>query len=350
MKTSLKTLAVEIFDPTIIALASQDNVIQQNNLKASTGISVIGTHSHGRVRIIGNSIESLRFGVKATSAGDCSTNYLNSLFIADNTIDIIQPLSAPGGSSLPDTVIGIGLQNTNCVQVGSNSINTSQPFISPGEPSNSNFNHIGIKVKEGQDNRISKPTISNFEFGLLMDDDANSTKFSCLTLNNCNVGIGFKDVGQIVHDVYDFNSGGSPRSVGVSFNSVMNRVYFSGGVTTIIPKWYYNSGAPSEFPGSNINLIYLPVSNAPASSCIPLPNQKGSNSDSCSLNYFLTSDRIVNKSQEVLKITSYNLFGQIIESFIVTQDEEVDLKKLTDMMILIIESKGCVDVKKVHSL
>jgi hypothetical protein len=183
-----------------------------------------------------------------------------------------------------------------------------------------------------------------------MDDEANSTKFSCLTLNNCNVGIGFKDVGQIVNDVYDFNSGGSPRSAGVSFNSVMNRVYFSGGVTTLIPKWYYNSGAPSEFPGSNINLIYLPVSNAPASSCIPLPNQKGSNSDSCSLNYFLTSDRIVNKSQEVLKITSYNLFGQIIESFIVTQDEEVDLKKLTDMMILIIESKGCVDVKKVYSL
>ena len=68
------------------------------------------------------------------------------------------------------------------------------------------------------------------------------------------------------------------------------------------------------------------------------------------MNYFLTSDRIVNKSQEVLKITSYNLFGQIIESFIVTQDEEVDLKKLTDMMILIIESKGCVDVKKVYSL
>lgn len=343
------TTAIEIFDPTIVALASQGNVIQQNDLNASTGISVIGTHSHGRVRIIGNSIEALRFGVKATSAGDCSTNYLNSLFIADNTIDIIQPLSAPGGSTLPDTVIGIGLQNTNCVQVGSNSINTSQPFIPPGEPSNSNFNHIGIKVKDGQDNRISKPTISNFEFGLLMDDDANSTQFSCLTLNNCNVGIGFKDVGQIVNDVYDFNSSGSTGSVGVSFNSVLNKVFFLGNNSPSFPKkiWHYLGVNTNELPNAITGYYFALNGSAQSSSCISLPSYKTNWPKSCEGLVQINGSTLLNSSEEQVQVAIYNLLGGLVYRTILQSNGSIDLASLYGVQILSVESNDCIHVEKI---
>lgn len=342
------TTAVEIFDPTIVALASQGNVIQQNDLKASTGISVIGTHSHGRVRIIGNSIEALRFGVKATSAGDCSTNYLNSLFIADNTIDIIQPLSAPGGSSLPDTVIGIGLQNTNCVQVGSNSINTSQPFIPPGEPSNSNFNHIGIKVKDGQDNRISKPTISNFEFGLLMDDDANSTQFSCLTLNNCNVGIGFKDVGQIVNDVKDFNSLGPPyNSVGVNFQNVTVRTSFIGIISAGSATW--NSTASlTEFPGNAVYAYYSLNNLANSSTCFPLPKLKREIDSYCAGILKSTGNTLENNSDEPIVLLITDFIGKQIYQGLIEPKSSIVLSNTSGLMVIYIESTLCRHVEKVY--
>ena len=342
------TTAVEIFDPTIVALASQGNVIQQNDLKASTGISVIGTHSHGRVRIIGNSIEALRFGVKATSAGDCSTNYLNSLFIADNTIDIIQPLSAPGGSTLPDTVIGIGLQNTNCVQVGSNSINTSQPFIPPGEPSNSNFNHIGIKVKDGQDNRISKPTISNFEFGLLMDDDANSTQFSCLTLKNCNVGIGFKDVGQIVNDVKDFNSLGPPyNSVGVNFQNVTVRTSFIGIISAGSATW--NSTASlTEFPGNAVYAYYSLNNLANSSTCFPLPKLKREIDSYCAGILKSTGNTLENNSDEPIVLLITDFIGKQIYQGLIEPKSSIVLSNTSGLMVIYIESTLCRHVEKVY--
>jgi len=345
------TTAVEIFDPTIVALASQGNVIQQNDLKASTGISVIGTHSHGRVRIIGNSIEALRFGVKATSAGDCSTNFLNSLFIADNTIDIIQPLSAPGGSTLPDTVIGIGLQNTNCVQVGSNSINTSQPFIPPGEPSNSNFNHIGIKVKDGQDNRISKPTISNFEFGLLMDDDANSTQFSCLTLNNCNVGIGFKDVGQIVNDVKDFNSLGPPyNSAGIVFNTVSGQMAFIGNVIASSPKkfWHFNSTQPQEWPG-NAMLNYYSNGYSSLAVCSPLPYQKMKTIiDDCLHNVNINYGIGVIEIDGVGKIQIFDQLGRELFANDFHDKQSIDFNDFNQSVFIIkLVTSGCSYAKKI---
>lgn len=338
--------AVEINNPNHVLLASQGNVILDNDLTGSTVISINAPIAQGRVRIIDNRINGLRFGIKTRYAGDCAPNFLNSVFIANNQINLIQPLSAPINSLPSDTAIGISLLNSECIQVGENSIQSAQPY-STVDPSLSTLRNIGIRVKEGQDNRISRPTISNFEFGLLMDDEANSTKFSCLTLNNCNVGIGFKDVGQIVNDVYDFNSGGSPRSVGVSFNSVTNRVYFIGNNSPSNPKkfWYFNSFNSAQQPG-NISFYFDNQFNALGSICNPLPNFKREDNSQCLINVEFIDKKIWIQHKGDSFVNIINSSGHILFTGEFVDNVEINLPIYTGLIIIHVGNSICSHVKK----
>lgn len=338
--------AIEINNPNPVLLASQGNVILDNDLSGSTAISIQAPLTQGRVRIIDNRINGLHYGIKTRYAGDCTPNFLNSVFIANNQINLIQTLSAPSNSLPSDTAIGISLLNSECIQVGENSIQSTQPY-STVDPSLSTLRNIGIRVKEGQDNRISRPTISNFEFGILMDDEANSTKFSCLTLNNCNVGIGFKDVGQIVNDVYDFNSGGSPRSVGVSFNSVTNSVYFIGNNSPSNPKkkWYFNSINSAQQPG-NISFFFDNQFNALGSICNPLPNFKREDNSHCLINVEFIDKKIWIQHKGDSFVNIINSSGQILFTGEFVDNVEINLPIYTGLIIIHVGNSSCSHVKK----
>lgn len=232
--------------------------------------------------------------------------------------------------------------------MGENNIQSTKPYSNMA-PSLSTLINIGIRVKEGQNNRISRPIISNFEFGLLMDDEANTTKFSCLNLNNCNVGIGFKDVGQIVNDVYDFNSGGSPRSVGASFNSVMNRVYFMGNNSPNSPKkfWYFNAFNANENPNNFTWSYFSSMSSAPQPSCTPLPSYKTNWTRSCEDFIELYGINLLNTTEENLTVIIYNLFGSEVYRAILESNNSIELSTLNGIYILSVELNDCRHVEKI---
>lgn len=175
----------------------------------------------------------------------------------------------------------------------------------------------------------------------------NINKFSCLTLNNCNVGIGFKDVGQIVNDVYDFNSGGSPRSVGVSFNSVTNSVYFIGNNSPSNPKkkWYFNSINSAQQPG-NISFFFDNQFNALGSICNPLPNFKREDNSHCLINVEFIDKKIWIQHKGDSFVNIINSSGQILFTGEFVDNVEINLPIYTGLIIIHVGNSSCSHVKK----
>jgi hypothetical protein len=187
-------------------------------------------------------------------------------------------------------------------------------------PSSQSLFNAGVKIDNCTDMKVVGPMVTNFTNGLLMYQDNNSTKFSCLQISNCENGIWFNDVGTITNDVYDFSSYSmnypSTNSAGIVFNQNLLKLKFTNCSTgSSIPKWRFSNS--SEDPGNTSNIYYI---NLPSSSSVcypPIPKYKKENISDCLVQVNSEDNNIFIKVKSPGQIRIFGIDGRIIhESFI----------------------------------
>lgn len=304
-----KTLnGVRCFSPKNVTSASGGCLIFGNIIDSKSGILLKRNNpTSGRVRVLNNTISAINVGITIDNLGDCSVGNLNSCFVSNNTISL-----APVSGVLQSEVYGIHAINSRCNNIGENTISSTH---SKSFPASQSLFNAGVKIDHCTDMKVVGPVVTNFTSGLLMYQDNNSTKFSCLQISNCENGIWFNDVGAITNDVYDFSSFSmnypSTNSAGIDFSQNSVKLKFTNCFSSSPwPIWRYSNN--SEDP-LNFNYGYYTKQQSSSSVCYPpIPKNKKESVFDCQVDFNLENDNVIVNVQNPGTIRILSIDGRLL--------------------------------------
>lgn len=333
---------IRCFSPKNVTSASGGCLIFGNKIDSKSGILLKRNNpTSGRVRVLSNTISAINDGITIDNLGDCSVGNLNSCFVSNNTISL-----APVSGVLQSEVYGIHAINSLCNNIGENTISSTH---SKSFPSSQSLFNAGVKIDNCTDMKVVGPVVTNFTSGLLIYQDNNSTKFSCLQISNCENGIWYNDVGTITNDVYDFSSFStnypSTNSAGVEFQQNTQRVKFTScAVHSPKPNWRYSSSL--EDPGVNADQFYFRNLSTPSVCYPPIPKYKKDNIEECDMKV-MPSDRGLTVSvSQIGRLKIFDLAGRCLYDGDLNGEIVIPLGSVTGMITITFENNLAYCVEK----
>jgi hypothetical protein len=311
-----------------------------------------------RIRILNNAIAAVSRGIRITDFVECDTQS-NRIFINSNSIT----MAAPTGSN--PLCKGIDLQNTFCVTIGNNTITTATSYTPPG-------NHtqvVGIHLNQSQFCRVSLNDFTRFNYGLLMDNEAGTTDYSCMTFNTCYTSVLYKDItANFVRPVTNFYPalGSTGDASGNTFINNLNpagRVDALGTFNVITRSEYHYDGIQNGDEDPKLTTLaatyVLQRKDKNPGTCDNLPNAKQDTKESTvltelSINIFPNPSTtgqfnfVCNSTFGVGYIAIYSSTGKLVKKIKLSAPEAVfDIAQTPGLYILHVELDNEVYYEKV---
>lgn len=191
-----------------------------------------------RVRINNNTISAEVRGVFIKDFTQCDTP--DRVFINSNDVYVSTP-------TFGNYRKAIELENTHCATIGNNNLGISGLYWPTGAS-----NVIGLHILNSEGNRASNNTYASIDFGLVMENDNGSTRYSCESFNTCYTSILYKNITATnVQPVRNFNpapGSGNTASGNVFINNLNPAGRTDADVFTLL-----NTGGPVDYDYDGIS-------------------------------------------------------------------------------------------------